>query len=111
MAETSITVVEYQTDEGRQPFSEWLLKLRDQEAAQRIDARVGRLRLGNFGDARSVGKGVSELRIPHGPGYRVYFGRMGDRLVILLCAGDKPSQHHDIQRAQAYWEDYSRRTS
>lgn len=111
MADTSITVLEYQTEDGRQPFSEWLEKLRDWEAARRIDARLSRVRLGNIGDARSVGKGVSELRISHGPGYRIYFGRKGDQIVILLCGGDKRSQQKDIQRAQEYWADYLRRMS
>lgn len=111
MTETPITVLEYQTEDGRQPFTEWLLALRDQEAAHRIDSRIGRVRLGNFGDARSVGQGVSELRIPYGPGYRVYFGRQGDRLVILLCGGDKRSQQSDIRRAHEYWADYLRRAA
>lgn len=109
MADISITVLEYQTEDGRQPFSEWLEKLRDLEAAQRIDARLSRVRLGNVGDARSVGKGVNELRISYGPGYRIYFGRKGDRLVVLLCGGDKRTQQRDIKRAQEYWGDYLRR--
>ncbi len=109
MADISITVLEYQTEDGRQPFSEWLEKLRDLEAAQRIDARLSRVRLGNVGDARSVGKGVNELRISYGPGYRIYFGRKGDRLVVLLCGGDKRTQQRDIKRAQEYWADYLRR--
>jgi putative addiction module killer protein len=111
MTETSITVLEYQTEDGRQPFSEWLEKLRDREAAQRIDARLARLRLGNVGDARSIGKGVSELRISIGPGYRIFFGRKGSQLVILLCGGDKSTQQRDVQRAHEYWADYLRRTS
>jgi putative addiction module killer protein len=111
MAEDSITVLEYQTEDGRQPFSEWLEKLRDLAAAQRIDARLSRMRLGNIGDARSVSKGVSELRIAYGPGYRIYFGRKGSRFVILLCGGDKRTQQKDILRAQEYWADFLRRTS
>lgn len=109
MAETPIQVLEYQTEDGRQPFTDWLLRLRDGEAAYRIDARLGRLRLGNFGDAKPVGQGVSELRVPYGPGYRVYFGRIGDQIVVLLCGGDKRSQQRDIQRAHEYWADYLRR--
>lgn len=111
MTETSILVLEYQTEDGHQPFSDWLLRLRDQEAAYRIDSRLGRLRLGNFGDAKSVGKGVSELRVPYGPGYRIYFGRKGDRVVVLLCGGAKSSQNNDIRKAQQYWADYLRRTA
>ena len=67
----------------------------------RIDARIGRLRLGNFGDVKSVGDGVSELRIDFGPGHRVYFMRHGDKVVVLLCAGDKGSQVRDIKLAKA----------
>ncbi len=72
-------------------FSEWVNSLRDLRAVARIDARIGRLRLGNFGDAKSVGDGVSELRIDCGPGYRVYFTRRGEAVVILLCGGAKGS--------------------
>jgi len=111
MTGASIQVLEYQTEDGDQPFSDWLLRLRDQEAAYRIDVRVGRVRLGNLGDARAVGKGVSELRIPYGPGYRIYFGRKGDRVVVLLCGGAKSSQRDDIRKAQQYWADYLRRTA
>ena len=64
------------------------------------------MRLGDFGDTRSVGEGVQELRIPFGAGYRVYFGREGDGIVILLCGGDKSTQTRDIERAQDYWRDH-----
>jgi putative addiction module killer protein len=81
-------------------FSGWINSLRNLRAVARIDARIGRLRLGNFGDAKSVGDGVSELRIDYGPGYRVYFTRRGDTVVILLCGGAKRSQARDIERAK-----------
>lgn len=71
----------------------------------KIDARIGRLRLGNFGDARSVGDSVSELRIDCGPGYRVYFTRHGETVVILLGGGDKRSQARDIERAKVVARD------
>ena len=74
--------------------------LRDLRAIAKIDARIGRLRAGHFGDARSVGDAVRELRVDHGPGYRVYFTRSGDKIVILLCGGDKDSQSKDIKRAK-----------
>jgi putative addiction module killer protein len=67
------------------------------------------MRLGNFGDARGVGDGVQELRIPFGPGFRVYFSREGDSVVILLCGGDKSTQARDIARAHDYWRDYRSR--
>jgi putative addiction module killer protein len=100
---------EYEMEDGRVPFREWLEGLRDREARARIRARLGRIRLGNLGDAKSVGQGVSELRIHHGPGYRIYFGRDGEALVLLLLGGDKSTQDADIRRAQSYWRDYLRR--
>ena len=72
-------------------------------------SRIGRLRLGNFGDSKRVGE-VFELRIHIGPGYRVYYGREGETVVILLCGGDKGSQASDIERAEAYWRDYRSRS-
>ncbi len=74
---------------------------RDLQARARIAVRIDRLADGNPGDAKSVGDGVSELRIDYGPGYRLYFTRKGDRLVILLCGGDKSSQDRDIRQAKA----------
>ena len=110
MHDTPVTILEYVTEDGHNPFRQWLRGLRDREAAVRVRVRVGRVRLGNFGDCKSVGKGVSELRVSYGPGYRVYFGRKGERVVILLCGGDKRTQDNDIELAQVYWEDYLRRT-
>jgi len=65
--------------------------------------RIARLREGNFGDAKPIGEGVHELRVHHGPGYRIYFGRQGRAVVILLCGGDKQTQPRDIARAKRYW--------
>ncbi|MCP5058457.1 MAG: type II toxin-antitoxin system RelE/ParE family toxin [bacterium] len=95
--------------DGSEPFTEWLRKLRDGTSRNRIRQRIARVRLGNFGDVRSVGGGVHELRIHVGPGYRVYFGREGDAVVILLCGGDKGSQKRDIKSAQDDWHDYRSR--
>lgn len=78
--------------------------------ADRIVRRIARLELGNFGDFRSVGEGVQELRIPIGPGIRVYFARQSGAIVVLLCGGDKSSQQSDIRRARLYWKDYRSRT-
>ena len=72
-------------------------------------ARLNRVRLGNFGDCKSVGGGVEELRIDFGPGYRIYFGRDGDRVVILLGGATKKRQNKDIQDARVCWADYKRR--
>jgi len=80
-------------------YSRWFDGLRDRQARARIDVRIRRLTLGNPGDVKPVGEGVSELRIDYGPGYRVYFVRRGETLVILLAGGDKPTQERDIQIA------------
>jgi putative addiction module killer protein len=105
------TLDEYVTAEGKNPFREWLHALRDVRARARIRVRLNRVRLGNFGDAKSVGDGVSELRIPYGPGYRVYFARTGSTIVLLLCGGDKATQKRDVNTAKDYWLDYQRRSS
>jgi putative addiction module killer protein len=81
-------------------FSAWLNTLADLKAKARIATRIRRMELGNPGDVKSVGEGVSEMRIDYGPGYRVYFTRRGERIVILLCGGDKKSQQKDIRTAQ-----------
>ena len=81
-------------------FARWLDDLADLRARARIQARIERLALGNAGDVKPAGEGVSELRIDYGPGYRVYFKRRGQRLIILLAGGDKSSQARDIKRAQ-----------
>jgi len=80
-------------------FAEWLDGLRDLQARARIQARIERLATGNPGDVEPVGEGVSELRIHHGPGYRVYFRKHGRALVILLAGGDKRTQARDIKTA------------
>ena len=82
-------------------YTRWFRRLRDRQARARIDLRIRRLSLGNPGDVRPVGAGVSELRIDYGPGYRVYFVRRGSALVILLAGGDKSSQQRDIARARS----------
>ena len=81
-------------------FDRWLKRLRDRRARARIEARILRLSLGNPGDVKPVGRGVSEMRIDYGPGYRVYYWQRGEELIILLCGGDKSSQAQDIATAQ-----------
>lgn len=80
-------------------FVSWKERLRDRAAVGRINVRISRLALGNFGDVRPIGEGVSELRINFGPGYRVYFTQRG-AVVTLLCGGDKSTQEFDIRRAK-----------
>lgn len=100
----------YARSDGSEPSTQWLRGLRDGQTRNRIRQRIARVRLGNFGDARSVGEGVHELRIQFGPGFRVYFGREDDAVVILLCGGDKSTQVRDIERAHDYWRDYRSRS-
>lgn len=82
-------------------YSAWFGSLRDRAAKARIDIRIRRISLGNTGDAKPVGEGVSELRINLGPGYRVYFVQRGSEYVVLLAGGDKSSQDNDIRQAKA----------
>ena len=89
---------------GKEPYTDWELRLsKDVQAI--ISARLARVRGGNFGDCKSVGNGVYELRINYGPGYRIYYGKTGKKIVILLCGGDKSTQKKDIKRAKVFWED------
>ncbi|MDI3566606.1 type II toxin-antitoxin system RelE/ParE family toxin [Bradyrhizobium sp. Arg816] len=81
-------------------FASWLRALKDANAVARIAARIRRLELGNLGDVKPVGEGVSELRIDYGPGYRIYFIQQGNTVVILLCGGDKRTQNKDIRTAK-----------
>ena len=101
-------LINYETSTGKCPVRAWLDEL-DSVVSARIQARIRRITYGNFGDAKSVGQGVSELRITFGSGYRVYFARYGEEIILLLCGGDKASQVQDIQTAQNYWLDFKRR--
>ena len=104
---TEITVLHYQTVEGRLPYREWIESIADKKARAAVLARVDRLA---FGDWKIAGGGVFELRVHRGPGNRVYFGRDGNAVVILLCGGDKGSQKSDIKQAKSHWKDYETRT-
>ena len=98
----------YETLDGKCPFAEWFISLRDINAKAKVLKRIERLKIGNLGDYKSVGKGICELRIDYGAGYRIYFLQVGNTIVIILCGGDKNSQDKDIVVAQEYGEDYSR---
>ena len=102
-------VVHYVTADGVDIFEAWLDGLPDRRAVARVVARVDRLEAGNFGDHKPVGAGVWELRVDHGPGYRVYYARAAQTVVVLLCGGDKRKQSADIRRANAFWADYQQR--
>lgn len=95
-----ITLSVYETEDGKCPFQDWFDRL-DAKAAVKVTTALARIELGNFGDVKPVGQGVSERRIPFGPGYRIYFGQDGNELVILLCGGSKKRQSKDIDTAKA----------
>ena len=99
----------YETLNGHKPFTRWFLSIRDRRVRERIQARLTSVRAGNFGDRKSVGDGVWELRLAFGPGYRIYYGEAGNTIVLILCGGDKSSQKRDIERAKNYWKEYKER--
>lgn len=99
---------EFLDENGRSPFAGWFDAL-DAQAAAKVTVALVRMEQGNLSNAKGVGAGVREYRIDWGPGYRLYFGRDGDRLIILLCGGTKRRQDDDIARAKARWAEYRRR--
>jgi putative addiction module killer protein len=99
-------VVAFRAKDGQVPFEVWLDDLDDKRAVARVLARLARVRQGNLGDCKSIGEGVSELRVDYGPGYRVYFGQRGQTLVVLLCGGGKRTQDRDIRLAKQYWQEF-----
>lgn len=101
----------YTTEFGLEVITEWLISLRDVRAKARITTRINRLKAGNFSDCKSLRGGVSELRVDYGPGYRVYFGKVGKSVVLLLCGGDKRTQDTDIDKAIEYLADFKKRAS
>ena len=103
-----VEVREYLDRGGRSPFAAWSDRL-NREAAAKVAAALARIQQGNFSNAKSVGAGVYEYRIDFGPGYRIYFGKDGDRLVILVGGGTKKRQQEDIKTALVRWQDYKQR--
>ncbi len=101
-----IKIIIYSTNTGKEPYSEWEDGL-DKMAVAIVKNRLDRIRLGNFGDAKMIkeGEGIWELRIDFGPGYRIYFGKKGKKIIILLVGGEKRSQSRDIEKAKRYWLD------
>jgi putative addiction module killer protein len=108
MLPSALEVLEYLDTSGRSPFGDWFDGLNAQAAAK-ISIAIIRLRQGNVSSVKSVGGGVMEYKVDFGPGYRVYFGRDGERIVVLLAGGTKRRQNEDIRVAQARWSDYKRR--
>ncbi|MSQ52649.1 MAG: type II toxin-antitoxin system RelE/ParE family toxin [Betaproteobacteria bacterium] len=102
-------VLRYQTKDRKVPITEWLESLKDKKVQAKIRVRLRRLEADNFGDCSSVGEGVLELREHIGEGFRVYFGRHGKTVVILLCGGSKKSQDTDIKTTKECWSDWKRR--
>ena len=103
------TVFTYVKADGSAPFNDWLESLKVRKARAIVRTRINRIRLGNLGNCKSLGEGVSELKIKFGTGYRVYFEQKEDEIIILLSGGDKSSQNKDIKQAKEYWQDYKQR--
>ena len=103
-------ILYFRTEDGRVPYWEWRASLHDTKTRAIIDARIARLRAGNFGHCAPVGEGVLELKINYGPGFRIYFGQVGSQIVLLLCGGDKSTQNKDVSKAKGFWQDYKART-
>jgi len=99
---------EYLDADGRSPYAAWFERL-NREAAVKVAAALARMQQGNWSNAKGVGAGVYEYRVDFGPGYRIYFGKDGDRMVILVGGGAKKRQQQDIQTALARWQDYKQR--
>lgn len=103
-------LINYVTSKGKIPFQDWLrLFKKDVKTRSRIIARLQRLEKGHYGDSKHVGKGVFELRLHFGSGYRIYFAEEGMHIILLLCGGDKSTQSEDILKAQRYWQKYKTR--
>ena len=96
----------YQTDTGKKPFGDWFDDIREIHTRAKILTRLDRLKLGNFRDCKTIGDGVNELRIHYGPGIRIYYARVENTIILLLCGGDKGSQARDISKAKEYLKDY-----
>ena len=99
----------YQTASGKRPFEIWIKDIKEIHTRAKILTRIDRLKFGNFGDCKTLQEGISELRIHYGPGIRVYYGKIGNKVILLLCGGDKSSQEKDIAKAKEYLKDYRSR--
>ena len=94
----------YVAQNGQSPFVEWMKKIKDHTMQSRIERRIERMALNNYGDYKFIGEGVYELRLDFGAGYRVYFAEQDETIVIILCGGDKSTQKRDIEAAKHFWQ-------
>ena len=99
----------YETAGKKRPFEAWIKGIKEVHTKAKIYTRLDRLQVGNFGDCKTIEGGVCELRIHYGPGIRVYYGRIGNKVILLLCGGAKDSQARDIAKAKEYFNDYQAR--
>ncbi len=104
-----VQILQYQAVDGDVPFRKWFKSIKDVRIRSRIRTRIDRLELGHFGDVKSIGSGVCELRLFFGAGYRIYYAQYKKTIVVLLCGGDKKQQNKDIEKAKEYWKDFKRR--
>lgn len=100
-----IKILIYKVESEKSPFDKWLKEL-DVTNRAIVRARLKRIALGNFGDCKSLGENLWEVRINFGPGYRIYYGQIEDKIILLLSGGDKGSQSRDIEKARKYWSNY-----
>lgn len=104
-----IEIEVYETASGKRPFEIWLKGIKEIHTKAKIRMRLDRLTMGNFGDCKTISDGVSELKIHYGPGIRIYYSKIGNKVVLLLCGGDKGSQGRNISKAKEYLKDYQTR--
>jgi putative addiction module killer protein len=102
-------VLKYKSTSGKEPFGDWINSIKDTTTSIRIEKRIELIRNGNFGDYKYLENGIYELRFHFGSGYRVYYAKDGNKIIILLCGGDKSTQTKDIVRAKKYYKDYLQR--
>lgn len=108
MSDNEYEILVYSDDKGREPFTEWLTNLKNKKSQQVILLRIQRIRRGNFGDCKKLkcADGIEELRVQYGPGFRIYFSRIENRVVLLLGAGDKKSQEGDIEKVKKFLKEF-----
>jgi len=106
-----VSLTFYKTLDGKIPFNEWFGSLKSDESKQIVDTRMTRFQDGNLGDHKSLGGGIYEHRIHFNQGFRIYFGKRGEQIIVLLVGGEKKTQEKDILSAKKYWQDFKARTT